>query len=109
MASESTIELRGFYKILRQLGFRRVHQHRECVIYARQHPSTGVEVNVQLWSDGQHRVSTMHQYRHGSYVSGPYAHSCRTPTDFTTEQGLYEAIDAEYAKALTCMTEGYDG
>lgn len=85
--NEMKAALKPFYSELRKLGFKRDSlSHFSdgfCVIYQYAFPS-GITVDVQLWSDGNHRASHMYNGR-----------SRAVPTDFLTVSEMVSAIEAE--------------
>lgn len=80
---------RHFARILRGLGFVRLDNDRDPLIYQRAYgvfPEQRL-VDVQLWRDGKHRVS------HMVFTKPGYGRGSTPPTDFSDNIiDMYEAI-----------------
>ncbi len=77
-----------FTRVLKQLGFYRVDNQRDPLIYKKIYRKRKLE--IQLWKDGHHRVS--------HWISTPYSRfgrMCTLPTDFQTLEEMHVAIQHE--------------
>lgn len=84
--------MKDFYKVLRELGFKRMHRDKDTVTYERRFDN-GVQVDVQIWADGKHRASNMHPS-----LSGPYAKMDSHPSGFQSIEGMRRAITFERSR-----------
>ncbi len=94
---------RPFSAKLKALGFRKDGEvfSRDCLIYKRDElPEIDREIEVQLWSDGEHRAShwIAHDVRGVDGEVHHFRHMITTPTGFADVEEMLVAIEHERAR-----------
>lgn len=88
------IKMKEFYKVLRQMGFKRKYRGYGLSsphVYEKEFSDRTVD--VQLWVDGKHRASNMHDTPYGKR-----GQMDTYPTDFKTVDGMIRAIEFEASR-----------
>ena len=91
------VDRKPFYNQLRKLGFERKGIECGCVVYEKEFSES--KVVVDIWVDGDHRVSNFHRNVY-SNTGNPYGIMDSWPTSFKTIEGMVKAIEFEKTRFL---------